>query len=128
MTNQFKIFRSIFKGLRSISENEHPIIFAFFQNLEDTYEVVKVEVQSKEFISKEDIQEFLVKPSKEFSLYTTFIHKFMVSMENHKDCNLTLHIKKEHIFNSQEQRILTQHKASRKYCQNKGGRLYNIVN
>lgn len=54
----------------------------------------------KEFISKEDIQEFLVKPSKEFSLYTSFIHKFMVGMESYKECHLTLDIKKEHIFNS----------------------------
>ena len=44
--------------------DEHPISFSFFQELKDTYEVVKVEVQSKEFISKEGIQEFLVKPSK----------------------------------------------------------------
>jgi hypothetical protein len=60
-----------------------------------------------EFISKEDIQEFLVKPSKEFSLYIAFIHKFMVSMDNYKECNLTLNIKKEHIFNSREKIILS---------------------
>ena len=65
-------------------QDEHPIYFSFFQELEDTYEVVKEEVQSKEFISKEDIQEFLVKPTKEFSLYTAFIHKFMIDMENYK--------------------------------------------
>lgn len=38
--------------------DEHPIPFAFFQKLEDIYEVVKAEVQSKEFISKEDIKSF----------------------------------------------------------------------
>ena len=54
--------------------DEHPIPFAFFQNLKEAYKVVKEKVQSKEFISKEDIQEFLVKPSKEFSLYTACIH------------------------------------------------------
>ena len=69
--------------------------------------MVKVEVQLKEFISKEDIQEFLVKPSEEFSLYMDFIHKFMINMDNYRECNLTLDIKKEHIFNSQEKRILT---------------------
>ena len=81
--------------------DEHSIPFSFFQNLEDIYELVKVEVQSKEFISKKEIQEFLVKPSKEFSLCSAFIHKFMVNMEIYKECNLTLDIKKENIFNFQ---------------------------
>ena len=81
-------------------QDENPIPFAFFQEHEDTYEVVKVEVQSMEFISKEYIQEFLVNTSKEFSLYTSFIHKFMIGMENHKECNLTLDIKRENISNS----------------------------
>ena len=84
------------------------ITFSFFQKIKDTYKVVKVEVQSKEFISKEAIQEFLVKTSKELSLYTSFIHKFMINMENYKECNITLDIKKENIFNSQEKKILTQ--------------------
>ena len=96
-------------------QDEHPIPFSFFQKIEDTYEVVKAKVQPKEFISKEDIQEFLVKPSKEFSLYTSFIHKFMIGMENYKECNLTLDIKKNHIFNSREKRILTQHKSWSKH-------------
>ena len=80
--------------------DEHPISFSFFQELKDTYEVIKADVQSKEFISKEDIQEFLFNPSKEFSLYMAFIHKFMIGMENYKECNLTLDIKREQIFNS----------------------------
>jgi hypothetical protein len=42
--------------------DEHPISFAFFQDLEDIYEMTKVEVQAKEVISKDDIQELLVKP------------------------------------------------------------------
>ena len=54
---------------------EHPIPFSFFQKLEDAYEVVKVEVHLKEFISEEDIQEFLVKLSKQFTLYSAFMHK-----------------------------------------------------
>ena len=48
--------------------DENPIPFDFFQDLEDIYEFFKEEVQSKEFISIEDIQEFFMKPSKEFSL------------------------------------------------------------
>jgi hypothetical protein len=108
--------------------DEHPISFAFFQELKDKYEMTKVEVEAKEVISKDDIQEFLVKSSREFSHYTTFVHKFMVDMEKFQECNLTLDVKKEHIFNSQEQRILNQHDAWSKYYQNKGGSLYNIVN
>ena len=102
-------------------QDEYPIPFALFPNLEYAYEFVKVELQSKEFISKEDIQEFIVKPIKEISLYNAFIHKFMVSMEIYKECHLTLDIKKEHLFNSREQRILTQHEAWGKHTQNRGG-------
>ena len=102
-------------------QHEHPIPFSFFQKLEDAYEFVKEEVQSKEFISKEDIQEFLMKPSKEFSLYNAFIHKLMACMGSYKYCHLTLDIKKEQIFNSREQRILTEHEAWRKQIQRKGG-------
>ena len=69
----------------------------------------------KEVISKDDNQELLVKLSKEFSHYTTFVHKFMVGMESFKECNLPLDVKKEHIFNSREPRILTQHEAWSKH-------------
>ena len=62
-------------------------------------------------ISKEDIEELLVNPTKEFSLYTSFFYMFMVGMETFKECNLTLDVKQEHMFNSREQRILTQHEA-----------------
>ena len=102
-------------------EDEHPVSFAFFQELEDKYEMIKAEVQAKEVISKDDIQEFLVKPSMEFSHYTTFVHKFVVDMEKFKESNIILDVQKEHIFNCWEQRILTQHEAWRKYFQNKGG-------
>ena len=121
MTDQFKMFRSVFNGLRSISEMSIQFHFYFLQEIKDTYEIVKVEVQSKEFISKEDIQEFLVKQSMDFSHYIAFVHKFVVDMEKFKECNLTLDVKKEQIFNSQEQRTLTQHEAWSKYFQNKGG-------
>lgn len=100
---------------------EYPISFAFFQELEDKYEMTKVEVHVKEVISKDVIQEFLVKPSKEFSHYTIFVHKFMVNIDKFKECNLTLNVKKERIFNCRQQRILTQDKAWSKYYQNKGG-------
>ena len=65
-------------------QHEHQIPFSLFQKLKDAYEFVKAEVQLKEFISKEDIQEFLVNPTKEFSLYNAFIHNFMVGMDNYK--------------------------------------------
>ena len=101
--------------------DEHPISFDFFQELEDKYEMTKAEVQVKEVISKDDIQDFLFKPSMEFYHYTTFVHKFVVDMEKLKECNLTLDVKKEDIFNSPKKRILTQHEAWSKYFQNKGG-------
>jgi hypothetical protein len=83
--------------------------------------VTRVEVQAKEVISKEDIKEFLVKMSKDFSLYTSFVYKFMVNMEKFKEFNLTLDVNKEHLFKSQEQINLTQHEAWRNPFQNKGG-------
>ena len=101
--------------------DKHPISFDFFEEIEDKNEVVKEEVQSKEFTSKEDIQELLVNPSQEFPLYMDFIHKFMIVMDNYRECNLTLDIKKEHIFNSREERILTQHEGWSKHFQSKGG-------
>ena len=60
---------------------EHPVPYAFFQNLEDNYEKIKEEVRAKEVISKEDIQELLVKPSMEYSHYTTFAQKFVIRIE-----------------------------------------------
>ena len=81
-------------------KDEHPVSFAFFQELEDIYERIKVEVQAKEVISKDDIQEILIKPSMEYLDYTTFVHKFVISMEKFKECNLALNFKKAHIFNS----------------------------
>ena len=58
-------------------------------------------------ISKEGIQELLVKPSMEYSHYTTFVHKFVINMEEYKKCNITLDVKKAHIFNSKEEKILS---------------------
>ena len=42
-------------------EDEHLVTFFFFQKLEDGYEKIKAEVQAKEVISREDIQELMVK-------------------------------------------------------------------
>ena len=102
-------------------KDEHLVPFAFFQNLEDNYEKIKAEVQAKEVISKEDIQELLVKPSMEYSHYTASVHKFVISMEEFKKCILALDVKKAHIFNSREENILTQHEAWSKHFQKKGG-------
>ena len=60
--------------------DENLVFFCFFQELEDIYEMIKAEVQAKEVISKEDIQSFLVKPSMEYSHFTTFVHKFVINM------------------------------------------------
>ena len=78
-------------------------------------------------ISKEDIQELLVKPLMEYSHYTTFVHKFVISMEEYK-CNIALDVKKAHIFNSREEKILSQHEARSKHFRKKGEwKLYIIV-
>ena len=86
-------------------KDENIVSFSFFQELEDRYEKIKVEVQAKEVISKEDIQEFLVKSSMEYSHFTTFVHKFVINMEKFKECNLALDVKKAHILNYWEKRI-----------------------
>ena len=81
-------------------KDEHSVPFSLFQNLEDRYEKIKVEVRAKGVISKEDIQQLLIKPSIEDSHYTNLVHKFVINMEEFKQCNLSLDIKKAHIFNS----------------------------
>ena len=82
-----------------------------FKEIEKGFERVKAEVQAKKEFSVEDIQELLVKPSMEYSHYTTFIQKFMISMEEYQKCNIALDIKKAHIFNSKEEKILSQYEA-----------------
>jgi hypothetical protein len=72
-------------------------------------------------ISKDDIQELVIKPLMEYSRYTTFMHKFVIDMEEFKQCNLSLDVKKAHIFNSLEEKFLTQHEAWSKYFKKKGG-------
>ena len=73
--------------------------------------MIKEEVQAKEFISKEDIQEFLIKSLMEYSHFTTFVHKFVINMQKFKECNMSLDVKKAHIFNSREEIISTQHET-----------------
>ena len=102
-------------------KDENPVPFSFFQKLEESYEKIKEEVRAEEVISKEDIKEVLVKSSMEYSHYTTFMHKFVISMEKFKKCNLVLDVKKDHIFNSLEEKIMTQHEAWRKHFQKKQG-------
>ena len=63
---------------------EHLVPFSFFQKLEDKYERIKAEVQANEVISKEDIQELLIKSSMEYSHYIAFMHKFVISMGKFK--------------------------------------------
>ena len=109
-------------------EYEHPVPYALFQQLEDSHEKIKAEVRAKEVISKEDIQELLIKPSMEYSHYITFVHEFVISMEEYKKCNIALDVKKAHIFNSKEEKILSQHEAWSKHFQKKGEwKLYIIV-
>ena len=81
-----------------------------FEEIEKDFEKVKAKVQAKKEFSVEDIQELLVKPSMEYSHYTAFVQKFVISMEYRK-CNIALDIKKAHIFNSKEEKILSQYEA-----------------
>ena len=96
-------------------EDEHSVPYALFQQLEDSHEKIKAKVRAKEVISKEDIQELLVKPSMEYSHYTTFVPKFVISMEEYKKCNIALDLKKAHIFNFREEKIISQHEARSKH-------------
>ncbi|WP_337136202.1 hypothetical protein, partial [Staphylococcus aureus] len=83
------------------------------------FERVKAEVQTKKEFSVEDIQELLVKPSMEYSHYTAFVQKFVISMEEYWKCNIALDIKKAHIFNSKEEKILSQYEAWTKHFRKK---------
>ena len=88
------------QGLEISFEEEHPVPYTLFKQIETNFEKVKVEVQAKEQFSKDDIQELLVKPSMEYSHYSAFVHKFVISMEEYRKCNTTFNVKKAHIFNS----------------------------
>ena len=89
------------------------------EEIEKNFERVKEEVQAKKEFSVEDIQELLVKPSMEYSHYTTFVQKFVISMEEYQKCNIALNIKKAHISNSKEEKILSQYEAWSKHFRKK---------
>ena len=78
-----------------------------------------MEVQAKKEFSIEDIKELLVKPSMEYSHYTAFVQRFVISIEEDRKCNIALDIKKAHIFNSKEEKILSQYEAWSKYFRKK---------
>ena len=101
-------------------EDEHLVSYALFKQLDKDFVKVKVEVQAKEEFSKEDIQELLVKPLMEYSHYTTFVHNFVISVEEYRKCNVALDVKKPHIFNAREENILSQHEGWRKHFCKKG--------
>ena len=88
-------------------EDEHPVPFTLFDQLESDYEKLKVEVQAKEEFLQEDIQELLVQPSMEYSHYLEFVHKFVITMEEYMKWNIDLDVKKVHIFNPKEENILS---------------------
>ena len=96
-------------------EDKHLVPFTLFDQLESDYEKVKVEVQAKEEFLQEDIQELLITPSMEYSHYSTFVHKFVITMEEYRKCNIALDVKKVHIFNPKEEKILSQDKAWSKH-------------
>ena len=65
-------------------EEDHPIPITVFEEIKKYFERVKVEVLTKKEFSVKDIQELLVKPSMEYSHYTTFVQKFVISMEEYQ--------------------------------------------
>ena len=96
-------------------KENHPVTITVFEEIEKDFERVKVEVQTKKEFSIEDIQELLLKPSTEYSHYTAFVQKFVISMEEYQKCNIALDIKKAHIFNSKEEKILTKYEVWSKH-------------
>ena len=90
-----------------------------FEEIEKDFERVKAEVQAKKEFSVEDIQELLVKPSMEYSHYTTFVQKFVINMEEYRKCNIALNVKKAHILNSNEEKFLSQYEAWSKHFRKK---------
>ena len=101
-------------------EEDHPIPITLFKQIEKDFEKVKAEVQIKEEFSIEDIQELLIKPAMEYFHYTTFMQKFVIGMEEYRKCNIFLNVKKAHIFNSREEKVLSQHEAWSKHFRKKG--------
>ena len=101
-------------------KEDHPVSITMLKQIEKYFEKVKVEVQVKKEFSMEDIQEILVKPSMEYSHYTAFMQKFVISMEEYTKCKIALDVKKAHIFNLREEKISSQHETWRKLFRKKG--------
>ena len=99
-------------------KEDHLVPITIFEQIEKDYGKVKVEVQVKKEFSMECIQE--LQPSMEYSHYTAFVQKFVISMEEYRKCNISLDVKKAHIFNSREEKILSQHEAWSKHFRKKG--------
>ena len=108
-------------------EDEHPVAYALFKQLEESFEKIKVEVWAKEIIWKEDIQELLVKPSMEYSHSIAFVNKFVINMEEYRKWNIPLDVNKTHIFNSREENILSQHEAWRNSSEIKENRIVLLL-
>ena len=100
-------------------KEDHPIPITVFEEIEKNFERVKEEVQVKKEFSVDDIQKLLIKPSMDYSHHTTFVQKFVISMEEYRKCNIALDIKKAHIFNSKEEKILSQYEAWSKHFRKK---------
>jgi hypothetical protein len=96
-------------------EEDHLVPITMFEQIEKDFEEVKANVQVKKEFSIEDIQELLVNPLIRYSHYTTFVQKFVISMEEYRRCNIDLDVKKAHIFNSREEKILLQHEEWSKH-------------
>ena len=100
-------------------KEDHPVPITVFEEIEKDFERVKAKVEGKKEFSVEDFQELLLKPSMEYSHYTTFVQKFVISMEEYWKFNIALDIKKAHIFNLKEENILSQYEAWSKHFQKK---------
>ena len=98
-------------------KDEHPVASTLFDQLGSDHEKFKVEVQAKEEFLQEDIQELLVQPSMEYSHYSAFVHKFVITMEEYRKGNISLDVKKVHIFNPKEEKTISQLEAwNRHFC------------
>ena len=70
-------------------KEDHLVPITVFKEIEKDFERVKAEVQAKKEFLVEDIRELLVNPSMEYSHYTAFMQKFVISMEEYRKCNRT---------------------------------------
>ena len=64
--------------------------FYFLQKLENECEAIKSELWAKDLISMEEIQKFIIKPTKEVAKFNDFIRIFKEEMEIFKECHLKL--------------------------------------